>query len=124
MDIIFGYGEYHVNLTKQYINEIVRIIEEHSNNPDKLKNELELYRNYKGKFKEKDWYIIDYFVINSFKKYPSEDDYSYVIESGVNHYRDDHPLSPDGYSCLTHKFCITYLNDSTYGKRVYLSFLN
>ena len=44
-----------------------------------------------------------------------------VVEGTYSHYRTDHPLSPDGFASLKIPFCITILENSTYGKRVYVS---
>ena len=119
MNVILGFGPAHTERTKA----IVRALDERTADlasEEEVRTAVKAYQNELGTFEGREhWRVLD--VHPHFLPLWGEH-YIVVIEGTVNHYRNDHPLSPDGYAMLGERFCITQIDDGHSDKRTYLSF--
>lgn len=109
MNLILGFGPNHTEKGRKIADavsdSIVDILK---------KNEISSYNDIKPFFNEIAQSHGKYIYSKSNKEYdivyfcfPSIESSTWkniIVEFHVSHYRDDHPLSPDGFACLTQKF--------------------
>ena len=115
MNIIFGFGEHHRQITIAFCNRMADAVLE-SDNP---KDAAEKLAKDAGTWKYKGWKIVSLKRVEMLEIY--EGAKIIVVEGSYSHIRDDHPMSPDGIACLDIPWCVTVCNDETWGKRVYVS---
>lgn len=113
MNIIFGFGQAHEDkgnaiaekIATKLISEIDTILscENDYKAAQSVRAILESNDNPKFKFKDSEYNTF-------FVHFPSVqgEKGNYLISAGfdVSHYRDDHPMSPDGFACMTQKFFV------------------
>lgn len=117
MNILFGFGQYHVDLTKDLAKQIAIILK--CRNEDTIKDQLNVLKKLTGTFKDKGWPYLRIKTIHCWKNY--KEHFGCTVEFMHTHYRDDHPMSPDGYASFSIDVSITYQNDDSWGERIYIS---
>ncbi len=96
--IVFGFGPYHDKLTEKHL----QLLGEHLALAPKGKEDraYQKVREEIGRFKDSDYYHLS--------GYARRIDSLWTICTGsYTHYRDDHPMSPDGWVCLSHHYCVS-----------------
>lgn len=118
MNVIFGFGDYHINRSKEIAGEILNTFEgfgkEWLNLDEKevvtfcKKIQASILDKY-GKFTSNsgDEYNIIFFGF--FDVVGEKGDLIISMPLTINHYRNDHPLSLDGFACLGTRFILTFI---------------
>jgi len=122
MNIVLGFGPYHVDVSKTFLNKLGDTIltkYEEDLTFDAvayIKDEIKQL----GTWGDKKWPIVYDMGIQVSSKYETEK--TVVFEGTYSHYRNDHPLSPDGIACWTLPFCLVVRRDEgIWGNRSYVS---
>ena len=114
MAVILGFGQSHIDKAKSVVNELAEHLPKE--NTKDFAEEFALsqgtYDAPKNKFR-----IMRIRTVHTWEDY--DEHWGCVIEGIYSCYRNDHPLSPDGFACLDIKFCLTIQEDDVWGKRVY-----
>lgn len=116
MNVILGFGKTHFDDTKRVAQALADAIV--GKNEDEIKAAIEAAIEERGTFKDTGWKRLSAHA-SFFSDYDRH--FGCVIEGKESHYRDDHPMSPDGIAMMGVPFCITYQSDDIWGERVFVS---
>ena len=119
MNIVLGFGQFHVDETKAHCARILEIVK--CKDEKQIRRELQKFAFSLGTFKEKGWRVMYEPSVHCFSEW--DEHFGCVVEGLHTHYSDDNPMSPDGYASWGIPFCITYINDDNRGERSYVSVL-
>jgi hypothetical protein len=117
MSIILGFGQHHVDESRRIVEQLaerVRGLKDRAS----VQREVDAFRDELGTFKHFGWHFISAWT-SVFSDY--DEHVGVVIEGRVSHYRDDHPMSPDGIAMFDTPFCLTMQDDPNMGARHYVS---
>ncbi len=101
--MIFGFGPAHEDDTRRLVNGLSTAL----SGADDPQREAEKYALSLGTFKDEDWRIMG---IRRVMKMSDYDERGIVVIGVVSHYRDDHPMSPDGIAMMQHEFALTLID--------------
>jgi hypothetical protein len=116
MSIILGFGQYHYDLTRQWAHDLMEKVRQADDPEAVAEAESKKTVDLNGAPQRVAW--IHQVHVNT----RSSDGYrSIVIDGKYCHYRDDHPLSPDGVAMLQIPFCVTGFFGDTWGDRTFVA---
>lgn len=114
--MILGFGKHHEDLTKEALVGLGRDLL--TTSPEDLKARAKAWVKDQGTWGEKKWSVADIQRVLPLSDY---DPRGVVVFGAYNHYRDDHPMAPDGFAMLSLKFCLTVRCDDIWGNSIYVS---
>lgn len=114
MNIVIGFGQTHVEETKSFANEIGKRLLQQDGDPEEVAKEMAAEL---GTFKDKGWPLAHIRSVDVTENWRPV----IVVEGTRSHFRDDHPVSPDGYASWNHTFCVVVMIDDIWGPRYYVS---
>ena len=115
MNIIFGFGEHHRQITVAFCHGVAQAVME-AEDPKEAASAL---ASEAGTWKDKGWRVVSLKRVETINPY--EGAQIIIVEGSYSHYRDDHPMSPDGIASMDIPWCVTVCRDETWGDRVYVS---
>lgn len=114
--MILGFGKHHEGLTEEALMGLGR--ELLATSTEDLEDRVKVWAKEQGTWGGKKWSVVDIQRVLLLRDYEPRG----VVVFGVyNHYRDDHPVSPDGLAMLSLKFCLTVRCDDIWGDSLYVS---
>ena len=117
MNIILGFGKTHYDKAKQLVNEMASKINSSLDVQKTTGDYAEkcgVYKTKKYEFKN-----MNIRTVHSWSNYKAH--WGCTVEGCCSFFRDDHPLSPDGFACLDIHFCLTIQEDDIWGRREYIA---
>lgn len=117
MEIVFGFGPDHERATRVLAGRLANEVLRQRDEPAELV--AKRFMDALGTYKDKGWSMGSIRFVTDAERYA--DSRIITIEGQHSHYRDDHPMSPDGYACMTFPFCITICDDDIWHPRIYIA---
>lgn len=120
MNILLGFGKAHLDKARFAVAELANCFgcEENKKNAKAISDEFALsegfYETSNNEFRN--MRILTTHIWSDYDKH-----WACVIEGIYSCYRDDHPMSPDGFACLDIRFCLTIKDDDVWGRREFIS---
>lgn len=122
MNIVFGFGQQHLSITRAFCDRLAQEVPAQDESPKaeaRVRAKAEELALQEGTFKKVGWRVARIKRVSTNAVYPGAT--ACVVEGTYSHFRDDHPMSPDGVACFDVPWCVVVLNDETWGRRVYVS---
>ena len=120
MNLLLGFGKAHFEKARLAVQELALLIKEKEPvvNLTVITEEwMQSLGVYKFNGHE---YNIGY-IRDTYKWSKWSEHHGYVIEGTYSCYRDDHPMSSDGFACLQVHFCLTIQDDDVWERREYIA---
>ena len=120
--MIIGFGQHHTDITRRFCGALAEELLAASSQ-DEAQQIANRHATAAGTFKDKGWKVASVRRVVFHQPYPSVDPSALVcvVEGTYSHYRDDHPLSPDGIAMLEMTWCVTVCNDEIWNQRTFIS---
>lgn len=128
--MIFGFGEYHYQQTRNFCKNIVKIINTEfdvnksiteKNLKNLINSEIDKIPQHEFNGKKYAHLYLQRVNLSFFYKNKDLKNCVIVVDGTYSHYDNDHPMSPDGFACLSIPFCITLFRDDVWKNRHFIS---
>ena len=117
MEVMFGFGPYHEDQTRALV---ARLADDILSRPNELPEIVaKRFMADLGTYKDKGWNFGRIRWVTCDQRHESAR--IIMVEGQHSHYRDDHPMSPDGYASATFPFCLTICMDDIWHPRFYIA---